>query len=219
VKVIGLAGPARSGKNTVADILVAERGFVRFAFSDALYEEVAQAFNVSQAFLRGSSTKEVPHHKLRLCAPLNQVFTAVVRYYHPEVSVLQPLSPRQVLQWWGTEYRRTEHPNYWVDRLRARIADLTMSTFGPLRVVVDGVRYANEVHFIHEYNDGELWLINRPGAEPVAEHSSEKLFHAWSYDQTITNDGTIEELKAKVLKACPSEPPVDLSLSAQQKCK
>lgn len=219
MKVVGLAGPARSGKNTVADILVAERKFVRFAFSDALYEEVAQAFDVSEAFLRHPSTKDAPHHKLRLCASRNQVFTAVVRFNYPKVSVLHPLSPRQVLQWWGTEYRRTEHPDYWVDRLRVRIADLTLCTFGPLRVVVDGVRYANEAHFIREYADGELWLVDRPSVEAVAEHSSEKLFWKFDYDKTILNDGSIEDLKTKVLTACPSEPSPDLSLSAQQICE
>jgi dephospho-CoA kinase len=60
VLIIGLAGKAGTGKDTIADYLVRKYGFVKFAFSDALYQEVQDAFGLEdQDLLRNRDTKEV----------------------------------------------------------------------------------------------------------------------------------------------------------------
>jgi hypothetical protein len=44
----------------------------------------------------------------------------------------------------------------------------------------------------------------RPGVKPVNSHISEKDLDAYSFDGFILNDGSIEDLEAKVLNLIPS---------------
>ena len=92
---IGIMGPANAGKDTAAAMLSEMTGFPVRHFSDALYREVAAAFRI-------------PEHRLR-CRdyPFRDVLRAM------DISLLQPLSPRQVLEWWGTNYRRAVDWEYW----------------------------------------------------------------------------------------------------------
>lgn len=112
--IIGLAGAAGSGKDSVADVLVAECGFRRMAFADALYAEVSTAFNVPVEFLKNRETKEAPTSRLALRRCVDPAFVRVVMRLHhvgPLKFVMfrwKAWSPRQILQWLGTDYRRQE---------------------------------------------------------------------------------------------------------------
>ena len=202
--VIGLAGPARSGKNTAAEVLVQEFDFMRLSFSDALYREVAFAFRVPEALFRDDSTKDVRNALLRPSFCDDFDFISVLRQHYPQIGPTQRLSPRQVLQWWGTEYRRAQAPNYWVDRLRANIEEYATVSFGALRVVVDGVRFHNEVSCIRSFPGAQLWLVDRNEAREVNRHDSEEHFRSFAYDAVVGNNGSTEELQQKVRKLCES---------------
>lgn len=126
MQIIGLAGPAQAGKNAVSDALVANYGFVRYAFADPLYEEVIAAFNLDEdtaKFLMDPTTKEQPSFRLTLnkCKDndfVNAALLAGARYHN--ISGWSPTeaarSPRQILQIWGTEYRRGQNEDYWIDK-------------------------------------------------------------------------------------------------------
>jgi hypothetical protein len=131
MQIIGLHGPARAGKDTIADYLVSQYDFLKFAFSDALYREVADAYALpDENLLRGEATKEVTTLRMSLDRCADPVFAELARSAILEAhqGLAFPrhigLSPRWVLQQWGTEYRRAQDPNYWVKQ-----GDLWMQAF------------------------------------------------------------------------------------------
>ena len=189
--ILGLTGGAGSGKDSVADILVQEHGFQRIAFADALYEEVSTAFNVPITFLKNRETKESPTPRLALGCCANEEFCRVVMR---ACGVFRGAawSPRQILQWWGTEYRRAQRESYWIDKVRDRIL-----SNGSLGWVITDVRFQNEADLVQELG-GQLGLVLRPGIEPVANHVSEEFWQTCSPDIVIQNDGTLEGLQSTV---------------------
>lgn len=122
MQIIGLHGPARAGKDTIADYLVTGYGFVKFAFSDALYAEVAAAYALpDETLLRSDTTKDSQLERMSLNRCNDPEFKELARQmimdsagfvFPNEVG----LSPRWVLQKWGTEFRRKQDPDYWVTK-------------------------------------------------------------------------------------------------------
>lgn len=111
-----------------------------------------------------------------------------------------PLCPygkhRTLLQWWGTDYRRNNFgDNYWVERAAARLA-----AERPEIALFTDMRFPNEMAFVQEY--GLAIKVQRPGlASPNAHISEEALAHVpdSEWDAIFTNDGTLEETKAKAV--------------------
>jgi hypothetical protein len=112
-------------------------------------------------------------------------------------------SPRQVLQWWGTEYRRKQDPEYWIKK-----AELTVRAYLALAkddpdthrggLVNCSVRFPNERTFIEMFN-GEVWHVQRPNwgdALPASQraHIAEQGLPVLSRDKVVLNNGTIEQL-------------------------
>lgn len=140
MQIIGLHGPARAGKDTIADYLVSRYGFVKFAFSDALYAEVAAAYALpDESLLRNDATKDSQLERMSLGRCNDPDFKEMARQmimdsagfvFPNEVG----LSPRWVLQKWGTEFRREQDPEYWIKK-----ADLWMEAYtGTLKVYITG---------------------------------------------------------------------------------
>lgn len=201
--IVGLTGPARCGKNTIADHLVAKYGFTRFAFSDALYREVAEAFGVSEESLRNEANKDTPTGVLALeWSNDDQFILAVCRAFGwsidgPEVGRWR--SPREILQWWGTEYRRAQDPDYWVKKLdEALHKHFSSSAVFPLKVAVDGVRFPNEEAYLRGLVGFEMWHIHRPNGPAVAGHVSEveqkRITVNVDTDIVLQNNGTVAQL-------------------------
>ena len=86
-KLIGLAGPARSGKDTAAEYLTAH-GYNHYYFAKPLYEALS--------VMLGISVPELKRRKEEVIPPFNKT----IRY---------------MLQTLGTEWARNlVHPDYWV---------------------------------------------------------------------------------------------------------
>jgi hypothetical protein len=206
MKLIGLAGPAGVGKDTIADYLVATHNFTKFSFSDALYDEVAAAFGIDKAVLYVRETKEHPMEALQYwyCNDLafqDIMFEQLARVHKYPLDVW--CSPRQVLQWWGTEYRRKQNPGYWIFKaglvVRAYLAlakDDPETQRGGL--VNCSVRFPNERVFVEMHN-GEVWHVQRPNwgdALPASQraHVAEQGLPVLPRDKVVLNNGTIEQL-------------------------
>ncbi|MCR4302261.1 MAG: hypothetical protein NUV51_11660 [Sulfuricaulis sp.] len=197
--ILGLAGHAGSGKDTVADYLVDRYGFVKFSFTDSLYREVAEAFGLeSTDLLRNRATKEVPHDFLALEFCTDDTFTNLALSFANQ-DITQPNSPRQILQWWGTEYKRAQDPRYWIEQTESWID--RMMTFGPypeLRrqlFVNTSVRFESEREWIHSFAPfANVWHIHRDAAAPVASHESETPLPVLEGEREIWNNYTLEYL-------------------------
>jgi len=102
---------------------------------------------------------------------------------------------RRILQWWGTEYRRAQDPDYWTKAWSRKVEQLDLDR---IHVLIDDVRFMNELEAIKAHG-GLIVKIERPGFDGANNHASETSlddFAAW--DKTILNDGTLDAFKQKV---------------------
>jgi hypothetical protein len=205
--VLGLAGSAGSGKDTVADYLARRYGFVKFSFSDALYREVALAFNLEdESLLRDRATKEVPTDRLMLCKCDDIAFVDLAQRLIVADMFLprdeRPLSPRQILQWWGTEYRRRLDPNYWIKETDRWLLGLhkvfPYPEQRPQHFVNTSVRFENERAWVHSFVGGNVWHLRRDGNAAVHAHESEAGLQALDGERELWNNHTIDYLEMGV---------------------
>lgn len=180
--LIGLAGLARSGKDTVGAHLVTNHGYTRVAFGDGVRQAALALDPIIN--IQTSDTDPVPV-TLRLSQLVDDLGWEGAKSYS-EV--------RRTLQRIGTEAGWMMHGrNLWVDLAASRID-------GP--TVITDVRFAHEVAWLDSVG-GALWRIERPGNElslsgQTAAHASEAGDLGREPDAVIVNDGTLEDLAARV---------------------
>lgn len=163
--VIGLCGYKGSGKSTAADWLVKEHGFRKINFKDALVEEM----------------------KLLYPDTLKQI-ALVYGVAEDELFDLKPAVMRALMQNHGTEIRRAQNPNHWVDQWIEKIKHTTGN------IVTDDVRFANEQSALSE-GGGVLVRIVRKGQQPDTTHVSEREHENFKEDFTLEiEDGDIKQL-------------------------
>ncbi len=214
ITLVALTGLAGSGKDTVADVLVQHHGFIKLAFAEALRAEVSAAFSFDLAHLTQRETKEHPISALALDRCLDPGFLirmqdALLTLGHinnrEDIRELAPVfsaprSPRQILQWWGTEYRRAQDPDYWITRTHQAIAILVEC--GRDRFVLSDCRFENEAALVRRLQ-GSIWQVVRPGIAPVlGAHVSETEGNQFLPQVLLDNTGDIRHLQLQALAAC-----------------
>ena len=220
--LIGLSGPAGVGKDTVADYLVETHGFTKFSFSDALYREVSEAFDLPIEDLLRRETKEVPHWKLTAvqCSDVDfaRIMMDAASALGADQSWLHEFSPRWVLQRWGTDYRRAQDPEYWIKKTALWVQawlDVTKDDgvqHGGL--VNTSVRFPNERAFIEKLN-GLVWHVRRKdtaGTASQQDYVSEKGLDILPQDRVIYNNGTAAQLRTAASLMLASGPGTRLDL-------
>ena len=168
-RIIGLSGLAGAGKSTVARHLQDEHGYRVVPFAGPL-KAMARAFGLTAREMAGD-LKEKP------CA------------------ALCGKTPRQFMQWLGTEFgREMIGPDVWVEAWRRTIDEALTDENG---IVADDVRFPNEAEAIRAMG-GIVIRIERAGAGSAtgSGHASEGLTGGW--DVVVRNDGTPEDLFASV---------------------
>lgn len=176
--IIGLVGYIGSGKGTVGDILVRDHQYYKFAFADALKDAVSQIFVWPRGLLEGDSNASRAFRE-RIDPWWSHKFGYEV-------------TPRLILQKMGTEAcRHGIADNIWIAALEKRIE-------GYENVVISDVRFPNEIDFVR--SAGGIILRVKRGEDPSIEerskmHISETAWNNIVPDATVTNNGTIEELK------------------------
>lgn len=175
--IIGLTGPAGSGKDTVREIL-AKHGYYGMALADPIREMLKPlllACGVDLIWMTARHLKEKPM---------------------PVLGV----SYRHLAQTLGTEWGRTLEPDFWLRIAAASMAEVSICTFGPPCFVISDVRFPNEAEWIHDLG-GQVWRIDRPGVAPVREHASETLVASITPGFLLENSGSIDDLQVAVAAA------------------
>lgn len=170
-KLIGLYSPApQSGKSTLSDHLSVYHGFVQLKFAGALKAMIATLL-IEAGVCRARDVSRYLEGDLK------------------EVGIpALGKSPRQLMQTLGTEWGRSNHPDFWV-RIALAKARAMEPTYG---VVIDDVRFPNEFQAIREAG-GILVRITRPGAAASNGHSSEGALEGYPFDVYLHNDRTLVE--------------------------
>jgi hypothetical protein len=174
VTCIGLSGWARSGKDTVADHMVAEHGFTKMSFASPI-REALYALNP----------------RITVNGVVNTALKTGVDVYGWEE--LKKCGPeiRELLQRFGTEVAREQwSEDFWVDAAIKRIPDGS-------KVVFADVRYPNEADAIRELG-GEVWRVERFDSGPVNSHASESALDEYKFDHLIRNYNGLESLHSTV---------------------
>jgi hypothetical protein len=108
---------------------------------------------------------------------------------------LTAVTVRRILQWWGTEYRRAQDPDYWTKAWGHKVSKLDLNR---TLVLVDDVRFMNELNVIREFG-GLIVKIERPGFDGANNHSSETSLDEYrQWDGIIVNDGTLDQFGQNV---------------------
>lgn len=206
--ILGLTGFAGAGKDTVADLLVAHARFYKMAFADALRAEVAEGFAVTVSDLADPEAKHRPSAALCMRRAPREFLAAVVLSLSAAAPdhraplsnewLDAPRAPRQILQWWGTEYRRAQHDRYWTRAMLSRMVQLQRA--GHTRFVITDVRFDNEADMVRAAG-GILWQVTRPGCDGSKEgpHVSATDGGRFKPDAVIANLHDVRHLQGLVL--------------------
>jgi hypothetical protein len=194
--IIGICGFIGSGKDTVADYLVNFHEFRRESFANTLKDAVAAVFGWDRTLLEGR-TKEAREWREQ------------VDPWWAERLAMPTLTPRWVLQYWGTEVcRRSFHDDIWIASLENK---LRMSKDN---VVISDCRFPNEIQSIRDAGGKIVWVQrgNLPDWYQTAVdanaghnyavqdlkmrkiHASETAWVGTDFDTIIDNNRSIDDL-------------------------
>jgi Dephospho-CoA kinase len=178
--IVGFTGPIGSGKSEAARLLRSLYGYAGVAFADAgkamlakLYKDLGMAAPEVFQMLYGNM-KERPHPAL--CG-------------HTSRHIMQTLMTD-----WG---RQMVGYDLWVRAWQVRASEHLERG---VPVVVDDVRFGNEVLAINEYGGTVIALTNRRGESAGANHVSDSHWRELG-DVVISNSGTVDDLRTELVKA------------------
>ena len=204
--IIGFVGFIGSGKDTAADYLVNFHGFRRDSFANTLKDAVANVFGWDRVLLEGRTTEA-------------RAWREEVDQWWSERLNMPNLTPRLMLQLWGTEVCRNGfHDDIWIASLENKMRKTKDD------IVISDVRFPNEIKAIH--NAGGIVVRIKRGAEPdwydaavsnnagpdanstwslskaklaqLKIHASETAWVGGDIDHIVYNDSTIDELFSQI---------------------
>jgi len=198
--IIGVVGFIGSGKDTIADYLVNFDGFRRESFANSLKDAVAQVFGWDRTMLEGR-TKEAREWREQ------------VDPWWAERLKIPTLTPRWVLQYWGTEVcRKAFHDDIWIASLENKLRNSKDN------IVISDCRFPNEIKSIKAAGGIVIRVVrgtepewygiakNANNGAPIAQellkgfgvHASETAWVGTKFDAILDNNGTIDDLFKQV---------------------
>ena len=194
--IIGICGFIGSGKDTVADYLVNFHEFRRESFASTLKDAVSAVFGWDRTLLEGR-TKEAREWREQ------------VDPWWAERLAMPTLTPRWVLQYWGTEVcRKAFHDDIWIASLENKLRNSKDN------VVISDCRFPNEISSIRNAGGQIVWVqrgslpdwydvaikANQGHNYAVQElkmrkiHASETAWVGTEFNSIIDNNGSIDDL-------------------------
>jgi len=204
--IIGISGLIGSGKDTVADYLVNVHEFRRESFAGTLKDAVSAVFGWDRTLLEGRTKASREWRE--------QVDTWWAARLH-----MPNLTPRWILQYWGTEVmRKGFHDDIWIASIENKIRNIKDN------VVISDCRFPNELaaikssggliirtkrgpdpewfHAAEIVNSGPTknlsWASNKAILKNYNVHDSETAWAGTEFNHVLNNNGTMDELYAQV---------------------
>ena len=194
--IIGICGFIGSGKDTVADFLVNFHEFRRESFASTLKDSVAAVFGWDRTLLEGRTAEA-------------REWREQVDPWWAERLDMPTLTPRWVLQYWGTEVaRRSFHDDIWIASLENKLRNSKDN------IVISDCRFPNEIQAIKKAGGQIVWVqrgalpewyddavsanqghnigINNMKLRKI--HASEWAWLGNEFDHVIDNNGSIDDL-------------------------
>jgi hypothetical protein len=145
--IIGIVGLIGSGKDTIADYLQNIHQFRRESFAHTLKDAVAQVFGWDRELLEGR-TRE------------SREWREQVDIWWAERLKMPHLTPRYVLQVWGTEVaRKSFHDDIWIAALENKLRKTHDD------VVISDCRFPNEIKAIRNSGGTVIRVVRGPDPE------------------------------------------------------
>lgn len=202
--IIGICGFIGSGKDTIADYLVNNHGFRRESFANSLKDAVAAVFGWDRVLLEGR-TKEAREWREQ-------------RDEWWSNRLGREITPRWVLQYWGTEVcRKAFHDDIWIASLEHRLLKSNDD------IVISDCRFPNEIKAIQQAGGMVVrvvrgaepewfehaknfmagphkigWAIGKHALEQHKVHASEYSWAATEFSAVLDNNGTLDHLFQQV---------------------
>ena len=204
-QIIGIVGFIGSGKDTVADYLVNFHGYKRESFANSLKDAVSQVFGWPRELLEGRTKESREWRETR-----DEWWSKRLK---------QDITPRYVLQYWGTEVvRKGFHDDMWVASLEHRLLNSQND------IVITDCRFPNEIKAIRSaggrvirikrgpepvwFDDARSmnkgpsrnmsWALSKHNIEELGIHASETAWVGQKFDATLNNDGSLDELYSQI---------------------
>jgi hypothetical protein len=204
--IIGVCGFIGSGKDTIADYLTNFHGFRRESFANSLKDAVAQVFGWDRTMLEGRTTQA-------------REWREQVDPWWAERLDMPNLTPRWILQYWGTEVcRKGFHDDIWIAALEHKLINSKDN------IVISDCRFPNEIKSIKnaggmvirvvrgdepEWYDAAIsvnrgpngntnWALSKQRLDSLKIHASETAWVGTNFDAVMDNNGTIDDLYKQV---------------------
>lgn len=198
-KVIAVSGLIGSGKDSVADYLIANHNFRKESFASSLKDSVAAVFGWDREMLEGSTTE-------------SRIWRDQVDHWWANRLGMAGLTPRWVLQQCGTEvWREHFHNDIWVASLEYKLMHTNDN------IVITDCRFINEINVVKKvngitirvergqrptwYDDAANFNLKGPGWEASKQLLDDQHVHASEYsncglnfDHQVDNNGSFEDL-------------------------
>lgn len=193
--IVSISGFIGSGKNAAAEYLVDRYNFRSISFASSLKDAVSAVFGWDRELLEGKTAESRAWRE-----QVDQWWAARLNMPH--------LTPRWILQYWGTEVcRQGFHDDIWIASLENQLRKTTEN------VVISDARFPNELATIKKIGGISLRVVR--GSEPewydlairantgdqTALHSIKNLVHssewAWvgyNFDHVLSNNQSLEVL-------------------------
>jgi len=198
--IVGVAGFIGSGKDTIADYLITFKGFKRMSYAEPLKDAIGAIFGWDRELLEGTTK-------------YSREWRDTIDTWWAERLKIPHLTPRFVLQQWGTEVgRRAFHDDIWIASVENKLRSVKDN------IVISDCRFPNELRSIKnaggitirvnrgpnpEWYDAALQLNKgNKNAKTILEsfnvHASEYSSVGLQYDHYVDNSGTVDELHRKI---------------------